>query len=97
VKSSKDVEKLMQSLKMLEFMISAQQKKEGGPKFDLQSDHETVKLSLFIPEEDLKKGIEAQKATLTTALGGASQPAAAPKPVPTPGSILKTKTATRSR
>jgi hypothetical protein len=94
VKSTKDAEKLMQSIQMLKFMIDAQPKKEGGAKFDLQSDHDTLKLALFIPEEELKKGIEAQKANLATALTvrtAAQTPAPAPPAVltPTPGSILK--------
>jgi hypothetical protein len=82
VRTAKDTEKLLQTMKLLEMMVAMQPKTGvSGTKFDLKSDTNTISLSLFIPEEDLKKAIEAQK--------GQWQSTAAPKPAPTPGSLVK--------
>lgn len=83
VRSAKDAEKVMQSVKLLEMMLSAQPKSGKGPKLDVQTDHENIKLSLFISEEDLKKGIEAQKANFASAAGKTE----VKPPPPSPGSI----------
>ncbi|HXK01548.1 MAG TPA: hypothetical protein VMS37_04045 [Verrucomicrobiae bacterium] len=91
VRSAKDAEKLMQSMKLIEMMLSAQAKPGNGTKIDIQSDQENIKLSLLISEEDLKKGIEAQKAKFAANAGASAAPAPVKpvvKPVaPTPGSI----------
>ena len=81
VRSSKDAEKLMQSMRLIEMMLKAQPKAGSGPKIDLQSAGDAVKFSLFIPEEDLKKGIEAQKAQFAAAMGS--------QPPPSEGSVAR--------
>lgn len=82
LRTAKDTEKLMQTMKLLEMMVAMQPKvSPGGQKFELSADQNTIRLSLFIPEEDLKKSIEAQKGKWTTT--------AVPKPEPTPGSTVK--------
>jgi hypothetical protein len=82
VRTSKDAEKLMQTLKFVEMMIAMQPKTGASQtKVDLKSTENTISLSLFIPEEELKKSIEAQK--------GQWMSTAVPKPQPTPGSIVK--------
>jgi hypothetical protein len=92
VRSTKDAEKMMQMIQFLAAMMKAQPS-NTGTKFDLQSDHDTIKFSLSISEEELKKGIAAQKANLASAFFSGMK-SAAPKPVvittsPTPGSIVK--------
>ena len=61
MRTAKDTGKMMQSLQFLQMMLKGQPS-AGGTKFDLTAEQDTIKLALFVPEEDLKKGIEAQKA-----------------------------------
>jgi hypothetical protein len=84
VRTPKDTEKLMQTLKLLEMLVAMQPKTGASQsKVDLKSTENTISLSLFIPEEELKTSIEAQKEKwMSTA-------APAPKPEPTPGRIVK--------
>ena len=58
-RSPKDAEKLAGSVAMLQAMMSAQQ--PAAPKFDVQVKDGTIKLSLAISEDDLKKAIAAQR------------------------------------
>jgi hypothetical protein len=58
-RSPKDAEKLAASVAMLQAMMSAQQ--PAAPKFDVQVKDGTIKLSLAISEDDLKKAIAAQR------------------------------------
>jgi hypothetical protein len=60
-RSPKDAEKLAASMAMLQAMMSAQQ--PAAPKFDVQVKDGTIKLSLAISEDDLKKAIAAQRGT----------------------------------
>ena len=94
VRSTKDAEKLMEMVRFFEAMFAAGQKKAAasGVKFDLRSEHQTVKLSLYVPEEELKKSIDAQKTNLLTAFMGQAMGATPAKPVaivapPAPGRI----------
>src|ERR1041384_1328763 len=83
VRSTKDAEKLMEMIRFFEAMFAGQKKTPAnGVKFDLKSEHQTVKLSLYVPEEELKKGIQAQKGNLLTAFMGQTM-GTAPKPAVT--------------
>jgi hypothetical protein len=64
VRSPEDAAKMEGLLRMLQAMMSAQKPSPDGTKFDLRVDHGTVTVSLFIPEEELKKGIAAQHGAL---------------------------------
>jgi hypothetical protein len=87
VRTPKDAEKLMQTMKLLEMMIAMQPKTGNAQsKVDLRSSENTISLSLFIPEEELKKAVEAQKGKwMSTAMPE-------PKPQPTPVSTVKNDT-----
>lgn len=82
-RSSKDTEKMMASLQLLAAMMKLQAPPSTGAKFDLQSDQENVKLSIFIPEEELKKGIQAQQANFASSIKSEAK-AEAPKPIVAP-------------
>ncbi|HWC95192.1 MAG TPA: hypothetical protein VG456_00545 [Candidatus Sulfopaludibacter sp.] len=75
VRQGQDTKKMRESLSFLETMLNGKQTASNGTKFDLQSKNGTFKLSLFIPEAELKKAMAAQKTSLTTM--------AAPQPKPT--------------
>ena len=90
-RTPKDADKMAESMKLIEAMLKAQPSSAKGTKVDLQSANGTIKLSIVVSEEDLKKGIEAQKSSLSTAMNSRVQvtggpPAAAFKPPvkPTP-------------
>ena len=84
--SAQDVEKLMTSAAFLEAMMKAQQPQAGTGKFEVHADQGTLHLSLTIPEEVLKKAMDAQAARIKSALA-ASQPKTAPViAVPQPAS-----------
>ena len=70
VRNTKDAEKLMQTLKLVELMLAMQPKSNTGTKFELSSDNDTLKLALFIPEEELKKTMQGQMSRFAS-LGGA--------------------------
>ena len=84
---------MAESMKLIEAMLKAQPSSTNGTKVDLQSANGTIKLSIVVSEEDLKKGIEAQKSKLAAPMnsrlqitGGvaASGRPAPPKTVPHP-------------
>jgi hypothetical protein len=58
-RSQKDAEKLASSMEMLKMMASAQG--QTGPKIDVQTKDGTVKISVMVSEEDLKKLMAAQR------------------------------------
>jgi hypothetical protein len=93
VRTSKDAEKIVQMAKLLEMMIAMQPKTgPSGVKFDLKSDANTISLAMYIPEDELMKGIEAQKSRFaqTAVQSGAPRAAAAPsgpEPIPPPKNI----------
>jgi hypothetical protein len=58
-RSQKDAEKLAASMEMLKMMASAQG--QTGPKIDVQTKDGTVKISVMVSEEDLKKLMDAQR------------------------------------
>lgn len=61
MRDSKETEKLVQTLKLLELMIAMQPSAQNGSRFNLKSDQSTISVDLFIPEEALKKAMETQK------------------------------------
>jgi hypothetical protein len=73
-RSPKDAEKLAASMAMLQAMMSGSQ--PAAPKLDMQVKDGTIKISLAISEEDLKKAITAQRAA------GAPKVGTAPKSGP---------------
>jgi hypothetical protein len=89
VKSPQDMEKLTQSLKFLELLMSAQKTSTSGSKFSLGAKDGTVKLALFIPEEELKKAIAAQKNSFSLM---PKITRIQPKPVDTKGKIVTNST-----
>lgn len=91
--SASEMAKLMETIKPFQAMLKAQ---TGASKFNFQTQGRTLKVSVSIPEEELKKAIVTQKAALTDTLMrqfAAMTPAAAPVPPPKPprteGQILK--------
>jgi hypothetical protein len=61
-RSPEDIEKLNGALAMIAAMMKGQQNSAAGARFDLQSEGGTIKLSVFIPEEELKKTIAGEAA-----------------------------------
>lgn len=80
LRSQADADKIGASLKLFEAMVHSQ---SSAAKFNLQAKGATVQLSLFVPEAELKKAIEAQKGALAGALTG-RMAAARPKPADPP-------------
>lgn len=80
VRSTQDAQKMSESLKFFEAMLNGQKTADNGTKFSLHTQNGTLKLSMAIPEEELKKAIAAQKASMAA---GAAAAAAAAKPKPT--------------
>jgi hypothetical protein len=74
VRSSQDSKKMSESLQMLEKMFSVRQTSSNGGKFSLTSQNGTFKLSLVVSEEELKKAIAAQKASIAKAFTPAPKP-----------------------
>src|SRR5450631_262358 len=58
-RSSKDAEKLAASVAMLQAMMIGRE--PAAPKFDVQVNDGTIKLSLAVSEDDLKKAIAKQR------------------------------------
>lgn len=88
-RSPRDAAKMAESMKLIEAMLTKQQQPSAnGTKFDLQSSNGTIKLSIAVSEEELKKGIEAQKSSMAGALNAGIRvtggPAAAAMPAPKP-------------
>jgi hypothetical protein len=67
-RSQKDAEKLASSMEMLKMMASAQG--QTGPKIDVQTKDGTVKISVMVSEEELKKLMAAQRKA-SVPMGGA--------------------------
>ena len=103
MRDSKETEKLVQTLKLLELMIAMQPSANNGTRFNLKSDQSTISLDLFIPEAELRKSIEEQKTRFASAAmpqmspGGAAPAmpvmAASPAPIPAPKNIAPPGTA----
>lgn len=76
LRSVADAEKMTAVLNMVDAMLKSQ---SGATKFNLQAKDGTLQLSLMIPEAELRKAIEAQKAALAAAITGQIRPSL-PKP-----------------
>ena len=63
---------------MVAAMFKGQQPSGSAAKFDMLADGGTLKLNVFIPEEELKKSIQSDIA----ALSPSTAPTAAPRPAP---------------
>jgi hypothetical protein len=79
VRSAEDAEKLSMALDMMAAMVKGQQASPNGAKFDLQANGRNLKLTVSIPEEELKKIIAAQTAGFTQA---STESAAEPSTLP---------------
>jgi hypothetical protein len=64
-RSPQDAEKLNGALGMIAAMVQGQHTSETGAKFDMQVDGGNFRLAVFIPDEELKKTIEAETAILS--------------------------------
>jgi len=86
VASAKDAEKLTASVRLIEAMLKAQQPSADSARLDIRVENGTLKLSLAVPEEELKKAMTAQRASVKpaaaakTGLTITSEPASAPPP-----------------
>jgi hypothetical protein len=70
-RTPKDAAKMAESMKMVEAMLKSQPSSGNGTKVDLQSANGTIKLSVVISEEELKKGIETQKKAFAAGMNSA--------------------------
>jgi hypothetical protein len=98
VRSPKDAEQMAESIQSIEAMLK-NQPSARGTKFDLRASYGTIRVSIFVPEEDLKKGIEAQLNSMAAGLkrgiqvtgGEAGAGLAEPRPLAKSGEIVKDK------
>ena len=60
-RSAKDAEKLAQSMEMLKAMMTMSGREQAGGKIEVQVKDGTIKISLAISEEELKKAMAAQR------------------------------------
>jgi hypothetical protein len=84
-RSSEDGAKIMTALSMIEMALKARQPKDSATKFDLDSDHGTLRIAVTVPEGELRKGIEAQRTSMVAAVSKRVQgarPATAPPNAP---------------
>ena len=84
--SAQDVEKLMASASFLDAVMKAQQSQAGTGKLDVHADKGTLYLSLTIPEEVLRKAMDAQAAGMKAALAAPRPEAKSVAPAPKPKS-----------
>jgi hypothetical protein len=66
-RTSEDAAKMTAAIGLLEAALKMQAK-DSDIKFDVHSDNGTLKISLSMSEEELRKAIETQRATLTSAM-----------------------------
>lgn len=88
MKSAQDAQRLSQSLKFFEAMLAGQKTSPDGSKFNLSTQNGTLKIALFVPQEQLKKAMDAQKAGFAAALQ--PKPQAAPRPKTDPNGRIVT-------
>jgi hypothetical protein len=67
-RSAGDGARMTSLLGMFETALKAQQPKDSGAKFDVQSENGTFRISVTVPDEDLRKAIAAQRASLAAAV-----------------------------
>jgi hypothetical protein len=83
-RTAKDAAQMEQSIQMIASMLKTQPA-SSGTKMDLQTSDGTVTLSIRISEEDLKKGIEAQRAGMLAAKNATVKVTGSETPAPPPG------------
>ncbi len=81
-RSPEDAEKLRAALGMMAALVKGQQTSTSATKFDLQADGGNLKLAVYIPEEELKRTIEAETAALSPVSTQPSAEASAQPPTP---------------
>lgn len=64
-RASADAEKLHTAFDMMAALVKGQGQSPSAARFDLQADGGTMKLTVFIPDEELKRTIEAETAALS--------------------------------
>ena len=94
MRTPQDAEKLTSTLRLVEAMMKEQKKTSKNTAFDIRADNQgTLRLSLILPEAELKKAMREEKTSLAAAISSglpalvASQrmkPAAAPAEPPVP-------------
>jgi hypothetical protein len=85
LRTAADVQKLNAMLAPIQAMLTAQ---KSASKFDAHMEGSTLRVSLFVPEEELKKGIEAQKQAFISGFTSALQRQTAPPKPKEEGKIL---------
>jgi len=65
LRSAADAEKLTAPLKLVEAMLKTQ---ANSSKFNLQTKDGVIQVSLFVPEDELKKAIQSQRSAIAAAL-----------------------------
>jgi hypothetical protein len=63
-----DEVKMAMALSMIEAAIQQQQPKDSGARIDVHSDNGTLRISVAVPEADLRKAIEAQRGSLASSV-----------------------------
>jgi hypothetical protein len=81
LRSQADAAKMTESLKMIDAMLKAQ---SGATKFSAEAKDGTLRLSLMVPEAELKKAIDAQKAAIAAGMAQQMRQPVLPKPKPKP-------------
>lgn len=76
-------EKTMSALQLLAGMLKSQ---SGASKIDFSAKRDSIKVAIAIPEAELRRAMEAQKASLTKTVTGPLT-LSQPKPAPKPGSV----------
>ncbi len=64
-RSAADLERMASALRMLEAMVTPQ---AGGSRFDMQTENGSLRLSVRIPQAELAKAIESQRAAIQSAV-----------------------------
>jgi hypothetical protein len=75
-RSAQDAEKLCTAFEMVAAMLNSKQPPEAASRLEMQVDDDTIKLTLSIPEEELKKTIQTETAALSPATAPPSAPGA---------------------
>ena len=102
-RSAEDAHKMNETFGMLAALVQGANTSASGAKFDLQADGGTLKLTVFIPDEELKKAIAAQSLALPSGItvtseapdNGPSGAVEGPPPIPAAAAVLPPKPAAR--
>jgi hypothetical protein len=96
VRAPQDAEKIAELVKMIEAMLKDRQPADSATKVELTSENGSMRLSIAIPEAELKRRIEEQKATWAAAFqeglrqgaAGQNQRSVPKPPAPKPGATV---------